>query len=122
MSSTAQINGREIQNIVANLRRRGKQIERAAKLALREGVDEITRTAKNLVPVRTGKLQNSIHSIAENDGASYKIVADAENASGIQYGRFVEFDPRINKPFLYPAIDAEKSKLNSRIAAKVRNS
>ena len=122
MSSTAHINGREITQIVSRLRQRGRHIEQSAKIALRESVNEIVRQAKSLVPVDTGNLQRSIRPIEENDGASFKIVADATNEQGKQYGRIVEFDPRINKPYLYPAIDVEKDNLNRRIAAHVRRS
>lgn len=118
--SVNQINGREISAVVSQLRQRGRMIERAAKMALRQGVNDVVSKAKRLVPVDTGNLQNSIHAIEENDGASYKIVADAENSNGKRYGRYVEFDPRINKPFLFTAIDAEKRRLNERIKSAVQ--
>ena len=34
---------------------------------------------------------------------------------GTHYGRLIEFSPRINKPFFYPAMDESKEKLRERI-------
>lgn len=91
---------------VARLRAKGEDVLLAAKLALRDGVDLIIADAKSRCPVRTGKLKNSIKAIDVASGAAYEITADAQNSNGIAYGQFVEFSPKINKPFLYPAIEA----------------
>lgn len=98
-----------------NLRERGRDIEQAAKRALREEVSNIVQTAKMNCPVDTGKLRDSVHEEEENGGLTYKIVADAKNAQGVPYGKYVEYDPRIAHPFLNPAIDQYKDGLSRKI-------
>lgn len=120
MSNVQQINGVAIQHIVSRLREKGAAIERAAKQALRDGAAEIVNDAKSRCPVKTGKLKNSIHYINENDGITIKIVADAKNEQGKPYAKIVEHSPKINHPFLYPAIDAQKNNLSEKIKSAVR--
>ena len=109
------ISGRDVDRIMENLRRKGDGIVRAAKQALSEGAEMIVEDAKSRVPVKTGKLKNSIHATAEADGAVFKIEATARNADGLPYAQFVEYDPRINQPFLYPAVHANISALNEKL-------
>lgn len=120
--STETINGREIRQIVDRLRRRGNAAVQAAKQALREGVNGIVDDAKLRVPVDTGRLKNSIHAETENEGASYKIVADAKNEQGNSYAKIVEYDPKINKPFMYPAIEANKQRISDKIKQAIERS
>ena len=94
-----------VEEAVRNLRAIGEDVLFAAELALAEGAERIVNDAKSRCPVRTGKLRNSIRAVDIADGAAYQISADARNDVGIPYGQFVEFSPKINKPFLYPAID-----------------
>ena len=91
---------------VANLRAKGEEVLLAAKSALKDGVDLVIADAKSRCPVRTGKLRDSIKAVDIANGAAYEITADAQNNNGVAYGQFVEFSPKINKPFLYPAVDA----------------
>jgi len=118
----ASINGNDISGIVENLRRRGAGIVDAAKLALRDGVEEIVQDAKSRCPVKTGRLRNSIHAIPFEDGAIYKIVADAKNENGVSYAKIVEYSPESNRPFLYPALDAHKNELNAQIKRAIERS
>ncbi len=69
-----------------------------------EMVDDMVMQAKILVPVRTGQLQESIHS--EGSFPSYQLVADAVDTSGIAYGGFVEFGTSLQEaqPYMWPAI------------------
>ena len=74
-----------------------------------EGARLVVDDAKSRVPVKTGKLQESIKATSLEDGAAYEITANAKNSKGIPYGQFVEFSPKIAKPFLYPAMDANRN-------------
>ena len=114
--------GRDVDRIMEALRRKGNGIVHAAKLALREGAELIVNDAKARVPVKTGKLRDSIHATAEANGAVVKIEATAKNADGVPYAQFVEYDPRINRPFLYPAVDANISALNEKLKAAMGES
>ena len=93
----------------------------AAKVALKEGVDLIISDAKNRCPVRTGKLRDSIKAESLDDGAAYEISADAKNDDGVAYGQFVEFSPKINKPFLYPAVDANIDAVKNKVRTAIQN-
>ena len=53
-------------------------------------------------------------------GTAYKISADARAADGMFYGQIVEFSPKINRPFLYPALDAHREEIREKIVAAVR--
>ena len=109
--------------VVERLMELGEDVVMAAKIALAEGVESIVFDAKTRVPVRTGKLRNSIKAMDKNgDGTVYTLTADATNKKGIAYGQFVEFDPRINRPFLYPAIEANIRRLKRNIRQAVKDS
>ena len=118
--SVDNLNDRAIQQIANQLRRRGARIEQAAKRVLRETAEEIVQAAKSRAPVKTGNLRDSIHLEEENDGLTFKITADAKNQSGECYAKIVEFSPKINQPFLQPALDANRN-LNRRIRQAVRS-
>ena len=70
--------------------------------------------------MRTGELRDSIRAVDVANGAAYEISANAKNAQGIAYGQFVEFSPKINRPFLYPAIEANIRFVKEDIKAAIR--
>ena len=105
---------------VEELRRKGDEVLFAAKSALKDGVDLIIADAKSRCPVRTGKLRDSIKAVDVASGAAYEITADAKNDNGVAYGQFVEFSPKINKPFLYPAIDANISEVREKVKQAIQ--
>lgn len=97
----------------------GEQASKAARKALSEGADMVVNEARERCPVRTGELRDSIHKEAKKQGQKVDVVADAEHG-GVYYGRLVEFSPRINRPFLYPAMDAKRQAVREHIAEAVR--
>ena len=101
----------------------------AAKAALERGADDVVAEAENRCPVYAGTdkrvvkgaLRDSIHKRPRRrDGSVWRIAADAKSQDGVPYGVLVEFSPRINKPFLYPALDAKKDGIRSAIVDAVR--
>ncbi|WP_029543313.1 HK97-gp10 family putative phage morphogenesis protein [Selenomonas sp. AB3002] len=110
------------------LRELGDEATKAAKSALAEGVELVMKEAKERCPVYTGNdrrvvkgaLKNSIHAEKMKGGAKYKIIADALSHDGIFYGKLVEFSPAINKPFMYPALDAQRETVKKLIIEAVR--
>lgn len=106
----------------------GEGVLEAGKKALAEGAEMVVQEAKKRCPVFKGSdhrvvpgaLRDSIRAIKKKGGAEYKITADAENQDGLKYGRLVEFSPRINKPFLYPAMDAQRDVVKERIVEAVK--
>ncbi len=105
---------------VQKLEELGEDILMAAKVELGLGVDQITQNAKSRCPVVTGKLRDSIKARDIADGAVYDVLADAKNDKGIAYGQFVEWSPKINRPFLFPAIQANRKTIKENIKQAVQ--
>ena len=110
-----------VEETVRKLREKGEHVLAAAKSALKDGVDLVVSDAKSRCPVRTGKLKNSIKAEDVAQGAIYELSANATNPKGIAYGQFVEFDPRINRPFLYPAVYAHIREMRANIRQAIQN-
>lgn len=110
------------------LRELGENATKAAKDALADGAEIVMQEARNRCPVYKGNdnrvvkgaLRDSIHAVKQKGGAKYKIVADAVSHDGIFYGKLVEFSPKINKPFMYPALDARRDEVRNKIIDAVR--
>lgn len=100
----------------------------AAKEALADGADAVVQEARRRCPVYQGKdkrvvpgaLRDSIHAEKLQSGAKYRISAGAQAKDGTYYGKLVEFSPKINKPFLYPAMDAERDIIKQHIVKSVQ--
>lgn len=110
------------------LKELGTAAENAAKAALEEGADILVKEAKARCPVYDGDdprvvkgaLRDSIHAEKEKGGKEYRIAADAQAQDGLFYGKMVEFSPKINKPFLYPAMEAKRKEIQQKMVAAVR--
>ena len=110
------------------LNRMGKGAMDAAKRALAEGAEAVKAEAKSRCPVYRGRdkrvvpgaLRDSIHCVKRGGGTSWRIVADATAQDGTAYGKLVEFSPKINQPFLYPALDAERDAIKKNIVEAVK--
>lgn len=96
-----------------------KEVVNRAKDALEEGADLVVDDAKSRVPVKTGKLRDSIHYVVRKERTRIDVVANAKN-KGFPYGRIVEFSPKINQPFLFPAADANREKIKQLIIDAIR--
>lgn len=96
-----------------------------AKWELQKGVLKIVADAQSRCPVRTGKLKESIQAKSNENGTLYWITANAfvkdpkAETGKFYYGQIVEFSPKINKPFLYPAIDANRGQIHANIREAV---
>ena len=110
------------------LKELGEAAETAAIAALAEGAEMVMKEAKERCPVYEGDdyrvvkgaLRDSIHAERQKGGREYRIVADAQAQDGLYYGKIVEFSPKINKPFLYPAMDAKREAVKKKIIEAVR--
>ena len=110
------------------LKELGTAAENAAIAALAEGAKMVMKEAKQRCPVYEGDdyrvvkgaLRDSIHAEKQKGGKEYRIVADAQAQDGLFYGKIVEFSPKINKPFLYPAMDAKREVVKKKIIEAVR--
>ena len=116
------ITGMSVSKTIAELREMGEHVVEAAKAELKKGVDAVLADAKAKCPVNTGKLRDSIKAEANKDGSIYWLSANASTESPksptgrFYYGAAVEFSPRINKPFMYPALDAHRQEIWDNVA------
>lgn len=103
------------------LRDFGEEAVQGMKDALAKGAGDIAADARKRVPVRTGTLRDSIHTKANKDGTRIRIIADARNPKDhVPYGKILEFSPKQNRPFLYPAFDAHVRDIREQIKAAIR--
>lgn len=99
----------------------GTEVVEALRQQMEIEADRIVQDMKSRVPVRTGRLRDSIHWRWNKNKTAIEILADAPNPkNGVKYGRFVEFSPRINKPFFYPAMDAHRESYREALKAALR--
>jgi HK97 gp10 family phage protein len=80
------------------------QIKAGAGVATREAADEIVAMAKDLVPVRTGALGDSIEAGPGGAGGGYQVRAGNDE---VDYAAYVEFGT-VNmaaEPFFWPAVE-----------------
>jgi hypothetical protein len=109
---------------------------------LAEGAEEIVELAKETCPVGKprdhsdihsayladmgieehvpGALRDSIVATPNRDGTRIVITAGAKNPKGMPYGQFVEFDPRIKKPFMYPSMDAKAPGIREKLIKSIQ--
>lgn len=103
----------DARRFLRELRSIGNHIATAAKDAIKRGAEAVATDAKALCPVRTGKLRDSIKAERQADGASYKVTS-------LWYGRIVELSPKINKPFLMPALEQNRDGIRADIREAIR--
>ena len=109
-------NGRTLEN----LRELGGHVADAAKQALKRGAYTVAADAKSRVPVKTGKLRDSIKVTANSDGSKYKVSADAQNR-GYKYGKVIEYGRDRERAFLHPALDSHKEQIRENIKNAARD-
>lgn len=141
--SRGYVSWKQAAEVARALREKGAEIEAAAKEALKESVDLIVADAKARCPVyvdtkikykgktysyidkrvRPGQLRDSIKATARSGGAAYTISANAKvntRKGPLYYGQIVEFSPKINRPFLYPAFYAQEPNARERIRNAIK--
>lgn len=130
---------------LAKLERMPKEIKKEARVALATGADEMVELAKSFVPVRTGKLRDSITwrygeaekiAYSQGLGANHElaVVISAGN-KGARHAHLVEFGttPHTNKgkfkgashpgtaasPYFYPSYRLLKRRMKSRVTRSI---
>lgn len=99
----------------------------AAKWELKRGVFKVVADAKSNCPVDTGALKASIKAESNDDETYFYVSANAykktlsekSETGKFYYGQMVEFSPKINKPFLYPALEANRAQIHANIREAV---
>ena len=124
-------------NVEAHLKELGDHVLEAAKTALGKGAQIVVEDAKGRCPVyeghkrngkvyhwagaKPGALKDSIKATPNKEGTVYQISANAKNDNGFVYGQIIEFSPKINRPFLYPALEANRQLVMESIEQAVKN-
>ena len=121
-----------------HLKELGDHVLTAAKEALKTCAEEVARDAKSRCPVyeghkkkngqvyhwagaKPGALRDSIQAEPNSKGTVYAISANAKSEDGYLYGQILEFSPRVNRPFLYPALDANRQAVSDMIQDAIKN-
>lgn len=101
------------------LKQLGENAVKAAKKALVAAGEEVAEEARRRVPVKTGKLRDSIY-VGSQKPNEVRIIADAQAEDGTQYGRIVEYGHGGKNAFLSPALEAKREAVRERIVDAVR--
>lgn len=101
----------------------GKQVTDDLRAVMEDTAGDVVTGAKSRVPVRTGRLRDSIRWRWNKNHTVIRIDARAVNPRDkTNYAKIVEFSPKINKPFLYPALDEVKDAYRARMVETLRRS
>jgi HK97 gp10 family phage protein len=108
--------------LFAKLRQLAPQTDRELAKAVAKGASEVAEAAKQLAPVNTGELRNSIG--WQMDNSRVNIVATV--AADAYYARWVEFGTKGGalgslpaRPFMFPAYRLLKKRVQNRIGRAV---
>ena len=87
--------------------------------AIREEMEVMAE--KIVQDMKARALRDSIHWTWNKKKTAIRIVADAKNKkNGVPYARYVEFSPKINRPFFYPALDAHRDEYHEGIVRALK--
>ena len=120
-----------------HLKALGEHVLLAAKEALKKCAENVADDAKKRCPVyeghkkengkvyfakgvKPGALRDSIKAEPNSKGTVYQISANAKSEDGFLYGQIVEFSPRVNRPFLYPALDENRKSVAKEIREAIQ--
>lgn len=89
--------------------------------SLYRSAEQVAAKAKEKCPAESGQLRDSIHVEKFKKANWVRVVSDARAKSDSQYyGRIVEFSPKINKPYMYPALAEMENEISDNIAKAFR--
>lgn len=121
----------------------GDKLVQIVEEEVNKGLDEMAeRVRQNYeaqgIRVRSGKLISGTKIRRMRKGSFGRIINEVYNTKvpknpgihtesmrnrykkGVPYGRLIEFSPRINKPFFYPAVDSVKEDVLKRIKGRMK--
>lgn len=108
-----------ISELVQELELMGKSVEQGKDEALVAGAEVLQKAAKERVPVRTGNLMRHVN-ISEIDDGEIEVYVDQQGKA--YYGYFLEVGTSKMRaqPFMGPAFNASKLKIERTMAEKLR--
>lgn len=106
----------QLRQIAAHLKAYEEQVKAATDKVLAEHAHEVAQLAKELAPVKTGKLRDSIQVVKDGD-LYYKVEATAPYAADMELGTAnMEAEP-----FLFPASEQLRNELPGKLRAGLKN-
>jgi hypothetical protein len=116
------INSRELEDWIVNVETNLDQFKQYLGEALQETLTEVVEEAKQICPVQTGRLRDSIRLEPGQDALSYYLIADPRNDQGKGYGLFVHegSEKQPSQPFFEIALNDQLPDLIDKIQTKAR--
>lgn len=107
-----------LMELAERLQEARKQMIRAAAQSVAVSAEEVVAMAKELCPVESGALRNSITATVSRTETG--VTAQVTCKKG--YGKYVEYgtSKMPARPFMYPAARAYEAKIKAQIAAAIR--
>ena len=93
-----------------------KKLIAAAMQGLEESGGAIVDEARERVPVKTGRLKDSIGLATDEDALSVTVKADTPYAKFVEFGTF----KTPARPFFLPAVEHERPKTAGRVADAIK--
>lgn len=128
VSASISVDG--IEELIASFERMGKDVDRVANVALKEGGQVIVEEAKSILSsgghIVTGNLKEglSVSGVkGGKDGKYVKAGITKGDKSPIYYGKFLEWGTLKMPayPFLAPAFESKKGEVQDTIANKIKS-
>lgn len=110
-----------VDNLRRELGRLPGAIRNVSRKAMQLAVGLIHRHAATIVPVRTGRLKNSLFWDADYERQGNTIVGAV--GTNVEYAPYVEFGTRrmSARPYLRPAVENNANAINSIFASEIGN-
>lgn len=101
-----QMNTRQVRELARALKAAGRTIGKSESQVVTASANAIAREARRRVPIKSGKLHDSIK-VHVNYGVSATVYADARNNVDELYAHYVEYGTSRTpaQPFIHPAAD-----------------
>jgi len=114
-----------LDDLINRLKDIGKKAGTIANTALKAAAEPVLEDAKSLVPKNTGRLREGlkITDVKTQNGVKYVLVGIIKKDNPeLFYGKFIEFgtSKMSARPFLGPAYEKNKEKIQEIIAQKLR--
>lgn len=106
----------QLRQIVAQMQAYEKRVHQVASQTLAEHAEQVAEDARNLAPVDTGELRDSI-GVVKTDDLRYEVVAIAPYAADVELGT----SKQAAEPFLFPAMEANRADLQVKLAKALKN-
>ena len=106
-----------LDSFTRNTRRSAKRVDNVSGPAVEDALDRVTRKARQIAPRDTGRLASRIRTTVEERRPG--VVVAESGPAGVPYARVVEYEVRGGKPYMRPAFDSERRRMEKDYGDKV---